>query len=301
MQKTPSNHTTTNRHMNSQAYSIAYFRNRVSNLPNSFSNELRRLESNIRRKPLLHAYWCNYNNAGDQLTPLLLKKFGHFSYCVEPHEASLISVGSILEHVPQNYGGLILGAGFISAKSQYSFPNAKILGLRGRHTMAAAKISLGSVVLGDPGLLSDSLIKKQRSMKYDLGVIPHYIDAKSHNIAELVKRYPSNIKYIDIATNNVNSVLEQISQCKAILSSSLHGLIFADSLGKPSGWFDSPGLDGGRFKFGDYYSIFPNFKAECISIKGDEKLTDLLKFASLKPADEIAKVKENISGMFENL
>jgi pyruvyltransferase len=55
-------------------------------------------------------------------------------------------------------------------------------------------------------------------------------------------------------------VIRDLMSCRAIASSSLHGLILADAYGLPNAWLDSdaggggsrPG--GGEFKFYDYFA-----------------------------------------------
>jgi len=55
----------------------------------------------------------------------------------------------------------------------------------------------------------------------------------------------------------VADVVAEISKCEAVLSSSLHGLVVADSFGIPNRRaVASDLLTGGDYKFRDYYSAF---------------------------------------------
>ena len=66
----------------------------------------------------------------------------------------------------------------------------------------------------------------------------------------------TNSKFIDVQ-NETKQVLKEISQCKYIISTSLHGLIIADSYGIPNCWCEiSDRILGERFKFHDYFSSF---------------------------------------------
>ena len=100
----------------------------------------------------------------------------------------------------------------------------------------------------------DKLIHKSFIKKYEIGFIPHYID--QHLLESKLIRSNSKIKFINILDNPMD-ILYQISSCEAIISSALHGLIAADSLGIPNRWIKlSDNLMGGDFKFHDYYSVY---------------------------------------------
>ena len=63
--------------------------------------------------------------------------------------------------------------------------------------------------------------------------------------------------------------MEQLNSCDYILSSSLHGLIFADSYNIPNLWvrFGSK-VDGDGFKYRDYYEGVKK-KAQCIDLSSE--------------------------------
>ena len=51
-------------------------------------------------------------------------------------------------------------------------------------------------------------------------------------------------------------MLEKILSCKLVLSSSLHGIVFAEAFGVPARWVELPGSKKSEkgFKYHDYYS-----------------------------------------------
>ena len=56
------------------------------------------------------------------------------------------------------------------------------------------------------------------------------------------------------ATGQVQNVIQSICLCKKIISSSLHGIIVAESYGIPATWLEISGMvEGYGFKFYDYY------------------------------------------------
>ena len=91
--------------------------------------------------------------------------------------------------------------------------------------------------------------------RYDVGIVPHVCDLNDPAAAELVRRY-DNAKLINVKDDPI-TVLTQIAQCRCVLSSSLHGLIAADSFHIPNlhiVFSDRPLGDG--YKFDDYYSAY---------------------------------------------
>ena len=62
------------------------------------------------------------------------------------------------------------------------------------------------------------------------------------------------MKFIDVNEANPLDVIDQITSCRKILSSSLHGLIVADAYRIPNARLILSNLIcGGDFKFDDYY------------------------------------------------
>ena len=87
----------------------------------------------------------------------------------------------------------------------------------------------------------------------------------------LLRRYKKEILFINIQANPF-TVLKQIDQCEYILSSSLHGMIFADSLCVPNMWTILSGrVQGKGFKFYDYASAL-KLERDPVLISGDDKL-----------------------------
>lgn len=197
-------------------------------------------------------YWRGRPNFGDLLTPLLLKRFTGFeSYWTEPKDAELVMVGSLLEHLPPDWSGIIAGSGKLHESTKLSFPNATILSLRGPLTAEGLK---GKFVFGDPALLADELIPLYEDKKYHLGLVPHWTD----KTLETDKRFRNYDPLIIRVNDDPIKVIRQISQCRKIVSSSLHGIILADAFGIPRRielapkMISHPKTEGGDFKWRDY-------------------------------------------------
>lgn len=213
----------------------------------------------------LRLYWWRYDhpnrlNFGDELTPLLIESlFGKRCVWSPPDECELAGAGSIIElllkYKKQNKPAL-WGSGFIKKDdSNISSDDFDIVSLRGKLSLdRASGIDKKSIALGDPGLLSDCLLKSVPKKKYRLGIVPHYVDLESPIIKELSQQ--KGVKIIS-PLNTPEEVVYDIAASEYIVSSSLHGLIAADSVCTPNAHIKlSDGLVGGLYKFQDYYSVF---------------------------------------------
>ena len=106
------------------------------------------------------AYWyIKEKNAGDLITPMLLKRYGFTPVHSYPAEAKIFSCGSLLEKIPAGFSGFIVGTGFMHGDSVRAFDKARILAVRGELTWN----NIGApadTVLGDPGLLVSKFLTK---------------------------------------------------------------------------------------------------------------------------------------------
>ena len=123
------------------------------------------------------------------------------------------------------------------------------------------------VALGDAGLLASFLLERKPAKRYFCGIVPHVADAGLPCVQELCGKI-KNAVVINVREDPLK-VIEQLAACELILASAMHGLIMADALGIPNQWVRFSehaqiGGRGGRFKFHDYYSIYPGYAHEPI-------------------------------------
>lgn len=214
----------------------------------------------FRSKPIKAYWWNTRPNFGDGLAPLLLNRFADVECQWDTvSRSSVVSVGSVLEHVPPLWDGYIIGTGKLYEESRVHLYGSatNVLALRGP---LSKRFYPGDCALGDPGLLADQLLGPQEQI-FDLGIVPHWSD-----IALPIDRRFVSDKWSSVVidtTADPLSVVRLIGQCKKIVSSSLHGLVVADAYGIPRRFEYTPRFDreGGVFKFRDYHqSIGMNFK-----------------------------------------
>lgn len=200
-------------------------------------------------------------NFGDYLSPLIVemvsgKKVVH----AEPRDADMIAIGSILAKERKARGWLwkrklhIWGSGTDKASRAFSahhFYHA----VRGNITRSQIKGQPQNPALGDPGLLVDQLYKGGGNIekKYGLGVIPHFVDQQDPRVQEILSL--PHTRLINVFSP-VEQVVREIRQCNFVLSSSMHGLIVADSFGIPNRRMPFSSGIISDLKFDDYYSAF---------------------------------------------
>jgi pyruvyltransferase len=237
--------------------------------------------NNFRPIKLFYYNPCDIKNFGDQLNIYLIKNFSNRKIIESScNSASFVCIGSLLEQflytvhnkrIKTNKKPLtIWGSGFISAQGEHpvskfnefnKFSRETIFkAVRGKLTFERLRgmegFNLDKCVLGDPGLLSYLLVDKMEVQKqFRVGIIPHYVD-QNDNLIQIIKNRLSMSTILNI--NDPPLVfLNKLRSCEVVISSAMHGLIAADSLGIPNIRIKiSDNLTGGDYKFKDYYSVF---------------------------------------------
>ena len=242
-------------------------------------------------------WWIGRKNFGDLITEEMATKFNFTPVHCYPEKADFIGAGSLLQMLPTNFSGSILSTGIIEPRN-IELPNAKFLSVRGELTKEVLGLDK-ELATGDLGLISNLLIQDNIfEKKYELGLIPHYVD-KSAPWLNLVKEiYGKKCLIIDVE-QTAKKVTEQIAKCNFVISSSLHGIIVADSLQVPCSWIGlSDSVVGNGFKFHDYASsidssIVKYAPSELDSVKKIEKSFDIKDYSIIK-----SKQRE-IAGLFQ--
>lgn len=202
-------------------------------------------------------------NFGDDLNQYLFeyiskKKFIfiNFSYLIKTFE-HYIMIGSNLDHCDLN-NTIIYGSGIMNPNNKIIGNPNKIISVRGPKTREVL-IKNGincKENYGDPALLLPVFYQKVVEKKYKYGIIFNNgtnLKTVGDLYRDLLLR--DDIKIIDVVNyNNWIDVIDEILECKSIISESLHGLIVAESYGIPNVWvefIEHP--DYWDFKYYDYY------------------------------------------------
>lgn len=240
-------------------------------------------------------YWDEAPNMGDMYNECLCKElFGVTPISTNPNECEAAFCGSLLDdflylkpfpvffpiaELEKKPIVHIWGAGFIADKwecaSRYRkflpetyYRKVEVHAVRGvlsrKRLEKITKTNLEHIPLADPGLLASHFVDNSEKI-YDVGIIPHHIE-KDLQIFEKLKEL-GKVTFIDVEKEPITCI-SQISKCRCILSSSLHGLIFADSLGIPNArLIASDRLRGGDYKFQDYYSSYGKIKTKSYDLR----------------------------------
>jgi pyruvyltransferase len=210
----------------------------------------------------LPLYFCDakdcLNNWGDMLSPYIVKKLSkkkiiHSKYLYKlPGIKVYSAIGSMLDNL-STPNVIVWGSGFKHEKGTIKRAPLKVFAVRGPLSRKRL-MDLGIVcpeIYGDPAILLPMFYNPEIIKKNELGLIPHYIDKNNKNVTRLVKEI--GVKFIDI-NSGIERVVDEIKSCKFIASSSLHGIIAANTYGIPAIWIKfSDSIIGGDFKFLDYF------------------------------------------------
>lgn len=236
-------------------------------------------------------WWERVKNFGDLLTPYLLPSWNVVPVLTPAADAALVGVGSLIQQLPPTFSGALWGTGLIEDRA-VDLPGATALALRGELT----RDRLGNpsvVALGDPGLLLGRVTRRQ-SVRWDVGVVPHYVHRDDRVLAGLVADFSDAVTIIDVQ-QHPRAVARRIASCRAIVTTSLHGLIVADAFGIPAVWVVMPKeLYGGDFKFHDHESVAAPSRPRGLRL---EEITSLrAAVAAALPADEkrIARARDGL-------
>lgn len=218
--------------------------------------------------------WCEGRNWGDALSPWLVQQLsGKVPIHLKGlHHDRYMVIGSILGGA--NERAEVWGSGFIREDEGLIGKPRAVHAVRG--PLSREKLLRFGVdcpeVYGDPALLLPWFFNPQVEKTHAVGIIPHYID-KAHPWVKDQSRDPQ-VRILDIESG-IEEFVIGVKSCEVILSSSLHGLICADSYGIPNAWILlSDEVMGGDFKFRDYRASIGAGVPSALRICADTQLAD---------------------------
>ena len=247
-------------------------------------------------------WWDGHPNFGDAMTSWLLPAYGILPIHRVASRARLAGVGSILEFLPPDFDGAIWGSGLIR-DAEHPLRDARVLALRG--PLSRERIGApGAVPLGDPGILAARHVRRP-TRRWDIGLVPHGHHRSHEGLIALAAAGGARLRVIDVH-QEASAAVREIAACGVIVTTSLHGLVTADSFGIPAVWTTlDPPLDGGDFKFRDYEAALGGSASRYLEYEPGWTLEGLSGAARRADADAVKRMGDgliaSLSGLREAL
>ncbi|WP_333701195.1 polysaccharide pyruvyl transferase family protein [Sphingobium yanoikuyae] len=222
------------------------------------SLEERAAELGLERGDRPALWWMEQpfpGNFGDVLNPYIVEQLSGLPPRFVAKGDGILAIGSVIKFAKP--GTDVWGTGTPRLTDKLS-PDANYHAVRGPLTRQLVIDSGGNCppVFGDAAMLLP-LIKGASAKKHKLGFIRHYTHAEeSLNVSD-------DVFQIDLARvgyKDIESFIDEVTSCDAIISTSLHGLIVAHAYGIPTRraiFSESERqIPGDGTKFSDHYLAF---------------------------------------------
>jgi hypothetical protein len=187
-------------------------------------------------------------NFGDILTPYILDFFNiSYKYVGSWEDTDIVGCGSVARRARQD--DIVLGAGILNRHENVN-KFAKWWFVRGPLTAAKVKATGAycSNTYGDPATMLPYIYEGSKVKKHEIGFVPQYQGYKK------ALQLHQNLNIINLITDDIEKTIDEITECKYIISSSLHGIIVAHAYGIPAAWVPTTvDIKGDGSKYADYF------------------------------------------------
>lgn len=222
-----------------------------------FELDKRAYDLNIPDSQRVKMWWMKTpypGNFGDVLSPWIVDRVTGIPPKFGARNNSLLAIGSIIKFGTEKSS--IWGSGTPHLDDKLN-PNANYLAVRGPLTRDLVLRNGGNCpeIFGDPGLLLPKYlpVNPEKNPKYKIGLIQHVGHSKTRNIHPEIKQ----ISLLGAAPEVISRVVDEITDCEMVLSTSLHGIIIANAYGIPARWCvfgdDMTAISGDGTKYKDYF------------------------------------------------
>ncbi len=232
------------------------------------------------------------------------------------NQGNLLAIGSTLTFASTYSARIpelsVFGSGFLTAPPEdeiWMSGNIRVYALRGKLSRERLEFLLGKnlqhVPLGDPGLLIRRIFPHiKRTHRFRVGIILHWKDGMTEALQSQLRFETTTWKFISI-TEKPEDFVSQVAECDLILSTALHGLICADSLGIPNRRLRVADIhDTSDYKYLDYYSAFSDVPLKTLDLRDtaihDEDISRLIDEYSISQ-DEVDAIADRLEQAFHQL
>lgn len=225
--------------------------------------------------PLSFALGQSYANLGDALSPVMVTLLSGLPCTHMAQDTGKPRLGAVgtIAHAFKGGEVWIWGTGtskFVNPLEKGPNKRPFIAAEAARFRVAATRgpvtrrvlgeeNALGAPAFGDPVWLLPQFYRPELPKRWKLGVIVHLADLNDRSYEVVVKeaflRYAipeserSNVRLIntvtDITTDALRERIDEILDCERLVSTSLHGMVFAESYGIPCLYFSPRGRKAG--------------------------------------------------------
>lgn len=186
-------------------------------------------------------YWTKQENVGDALAPVIydwmLKRRGLTRDSHSSTTSILLTVGSVISI--NHYDAVIWGSGMHTISSiikNYNWRKRAKLDIRAvrgpitQQILEFSKYDCTNAALGDPAILMPMIYQNgSQEKKHDVSIVTHWcFDKVDEEITS------SGLNVINVNTKDYKYFIDEIVSSRLVISSSLHGIILAESYGVPA-------------------------------------------------------------------
>lgn len=254
------------------------------------------------RDPLKLYWWAAKPNFGDAISEYAAAHAsGREVVWANYGSQDISAIGSIMHMI--RWGDrkprkgpkpVVWGTGMLRALELDFVENVEFACVRGPVTEALLEIEVAGY--GDPGLLmGDYLGPQERGER--IGLIPHFSHAGDPAFQAMVEANPV-LQLIDVRADPLE-VCRTIGRCAHVVSSSLHGLIVADSFGVPNTWLNPAGIHvAPKLKFVDYAAGIDRAIGRPVELADLPAMLAKLPTGALPYAEGVARSKDDLMRLF---
>lgn len=197
-------------------------------------------------------------NFGDEFAPAVLAALtGQRVRWTPIDDAEVVGLGSLgNRYLLGTRRARLFGTGLREAPPPgTTLPAERVLGLRGAASAAALGLP-AALGIGDPGLVVRELVSPRRTPRREPVLIPHFSAFASPRTRALLRGCAADGCTVMPPNRPWREVATAVRDASAVISSSLHGIVFADSFGVPAIWTRMPGTIEPDLKYHDHDSAF---------------------------------------------
>lgn len=200
-------------------------------------------------------WWHKRENIGDALSPLIVEWIKKRLKLGEPAHPKkrihLMAVGSLIGM--QDFDSVIWGSGIhcldtvSKLNAHASYVRYDIRAVRGPVTAFLLRSAGYSCpgIFGDPAVLMPLIYESPvKEKKYPVSLIRH-LDSTGEDPR-------AGIHEINVSSGDIRTFIDEIAASDKVISSSLHGIILAESYGVPAVYL-AEGTENQRMKYYDWY------------------------------------------------